>query len=87
MSEPMPTIRSVVDRRQEACVATLERALEHARAGEYAAVTIMAESATDNSLYWSHSPTKGSFEEVLGKIEMFRWNVYRRLSGDEGPPV
>jgi hypothetical protein len=78
MTAPHP-LRTVADIRKEQCVECLEEALEHAKAGEYSSVTIMAESVDTDAMYWSHTPCKETFVELLGKLDVLKWKVYQRM--------
>jgi len=76
-----PHIRPVADKRIEDCVAVLTAALEHAKAGDYSSITIMAESTKDDAMFWFMTPCKESFVELLGKLDVLKWQVYRRMTG------
>ena len=79
MTDPTP-LRTAVDRRQADCVECLEKALEHAKAGDYSSVTICAESVADDSMCWYHTPCKETFVELLGKLDVMKWKVYHRMT-------
>jgi hypothetical protein len=78
MTEPHP-LRTMVDFRKDQCVECLEKALEHAKAGEYSSVTVCAESVADDAMYWSHTPCKETFVELLGKLDVLKWKIYQRM--------
>ena len=87
MTDPLPKIRPVDDKRAEDCVKVLTAALEHAKAGEYSSVVVCAESVADDSMYWSYSPCKETFVELLGKLDVLKWKIYHRMSETtEGVP-
>ena len=79
MTDPHP-LRTVSDIRKDQCVECLEKALEHAKAGEYSSVTIMAESVDTDCMYWSFTPCKETFVELLGKLDVLKWKIYQRMS-------
>lgn len=78
--DPVPLLRTAVDRRQADCVECLEKALEHAKAGDYSSVTVCAESVKDDSMYWSYTPCRETFVELLGKLDVLKWKVYQRMN-------
>lgn len=85
-ADPHP-LRTVADIRKGQCVECLKEALKHAEAGDYSSVTVCAESIDTDAMYWSHTPCKETFVELLGKLDVLKWKVYQRMaaSNEEVP--